>query len=82
VIEIALSAEGLAAPDGAGIRIAKLLQLAGLAASAGEANRKLGENAVSINGEKFSGKTLDRESLGDAPALRLGKKSVRVQWLP
>jgi tyrosyl-tRNA synthetase len=82
VVEIALSAEGLAAPDGAGIRIAKLLQLAGLAASAGEANRKLGENAVSINGEKFSGKTLDRESLGDAPALRLGKKSVRVQWLP
>lgn len=82
VIEIALSAEGLAAPDNAGIRIAKLLQLAGLAASAGEANRKLGENAVSINGEKFSGKTLDRESLGDAPALRLGKKSVRVQWLP
>jgi tyrosyl-tRNA synthetase len=82
VIEIALSAEGLAAPDGAGIRIAKLLQLAGLAASAGEANRKLGENAVSINGEKFSGKTLDRELLGDAPALRLGKKSVRVQWLP
>jgi tyrosyl-tRNA synthetase len=57
------------------------LVLAGLAASAGEATRKLAENAVSINGEKFSGKSLSREALGDSPTLRLGKKSVRVKWI-
>ena len=38
----------------------KLLVLAGLAASAGEATRKLAENAVSVNGEKFSGKVIGR----------------------
>ena len=87
VVEIALTAEGLAALsdndncDGSAIRIAKLLQLAGLASSAGEATRKLAENAVSINGEKFNGKTLEREAMGEAPALRLGKKSVRVKWI-
>jgi tyrosyl-tRNA synthetase len=82
VVEIALATDGLtSSPDREGIRIAKLLQLAGLAASAGEATRKLAENAVSINGEKFSGKILGREVLGDAPALRLGKKSVRVKWI-
>jgi len=76
-----LAAEGLLAEDGS-IRIPKLLVLAGLAASAGEATRKLAENAVSINGEKFSGKTLSREALGNAPTLRLGKKAVRVKWTP
>jgi tyrosyl-tRNA synthetase len=85
VIEIALTAEGLLTSTENGgdssIRIAKLLQLAGLASSAGEATRKLAENAVSVNGEKFNGKTLDKASLGEAPALRLGKKSVRVKWI-
>jgi tyrosyl-tRNA synthetase len=81
VVEIGLAAEGLAAPDGTGLRVSKLLQLSGLAGSAGEASRKLAENAVSINGEKFNGKTLDKASLGEAPALRLGKKSVRVKWI-
>ena len=78
-VAVSLSAEGLMAAEG--LRIAKLLQLAGLAASAGEATRKLAENAVSINGEKFSGKSLTREVLGESPTLRLGKKSVRVKWV-
>jgi tyrosyl-tRNA synthetase len=85
VVEIALRTDGLAALLDIGgnsvIRIPKLLQLAGLTVSTGEATRKLAENAVSINGEKFSGKTLDRGALGDSPALRLGKKSVRVKWI-
>jgi tyrosyl-tRNA synthetase len=85
-VAVSLSAEGLHAPPVEGhseqqLRIAKLLQLAGLAASAGEATRKLAENAVSINGEKFNGKTLSQESLGETPTLRLGKKSVRVKWI-
>jgi tyrosyl-tRNA synthetase len=81
VVEIAASSEGLLDADGA-VRVPKLLMLAGLAASAGEATRKLGENAVSVNGSKFSGRVIARSELGEAPSLRLGKKSVRVTWLP
>ena len=62
------------------IRLPKLLQLAGLASSTGEATRKLAEKAVSINGVKFCGKTVDRAQLGQSPVLRLGKRSVRIQW--
>jgi tyrosyl-tRNA synthetase len=80
-VSVSLAAQGLAAAEGEGLRIAKLLQLAGLAASAGEATRKLAENAVSVNGEKFGGKTLTREALGESPTLRLGKKAVRVTWV-
>jgi tyrosyl-tRNA synthetase len=63
------------------IRVARLLQLAGLAASAGEATRKIGENAVSIDGRKFSGKLERWENLASGPVLRLGKKSVRIEWV-
>ena len=52
-----------------------------LATSTGEATRKLGENAVSINGEKFTDRTIDLEQLGDSPILRLGKRAVRVEWV-
>jgi len=60
------------------VRTAKLLQLSGLAASSGEATRKLAENAVSINGEKFSAKLIPNIKPGDTLTLRLGKKSVRA----
>jgi tyrosyl-tRNA synthetase len=84
-VEVSILAEGLLSSDAdsgtePAIRIPKLLQLAGLAASAGEASRKLAENAVSINGIKFTGKLAPREELGDTPVLRLGKKQVRVKW--
>jgi tyrosyl-tRNA synthetase len=81
VVEIALSAEGLAAAGDAEIRMAKLLQLAGLASSTGEATRKLAENAVSLDGEKFSGKLLNGVKVGSSHTLRLGKRSVRVSWV-
>jgi tyrosyl-tRNA synthetase len=81
VVQISRSAEGLAAAEGTEIRVAKLLQLAGLASSAGEATRKLAENAVSVNAEKFNEKVIKVETLGDSPTLRLGKKSVRVEWV-
>ena len=85
VVKIALNAEGLIKirdlQDGDDISIAKLLHLAGLAASMGEANRKLAENAVSINGAKFSGKTESLSTLGDEPIVRLGKRAVRVEWV-
>jgi tyrosyl-tRNA synthetase len=79
VVQVSRTSDGLATPEGE-VKLAKLLVLAGLATSAGEATRKLGENAVSVNGEKFAGKVMSWEALGEAPALRLGKKSVRVKW--
>jgi tyrosyl-tRNA synthetase len=85
VVEISLLTEGLAVEldlqGGSIVRVPKLLQLAGLASSAGEATRKLGENAVSVNGEKYSDKLLRGVNAGGSVALRLGKKSVRVEWV-
>ena len=77
-VEVSASMEGLAA-DGV-VKLPKLLVLAGLAASAGEAQRKIAENAVSVNGEKVTERSMSRETLGDSPALRLGKRAVRVRW--
>jgi tyrosyl-tRNA synthetase len=81
VVKIAREAEGLASGENGELRLPKLLQLTGLAASTGEATRKLGENAVSINGEKFSGRTVSFDQLGPKPVLRLGKRAVRVEWV-
>jgi tyrosyl-tRNA synthetase len=36
---------------------------------------------VSLNGEKISGRTHGKQAMGDSPVLRLGKKSVRVEWV-
>jgi len=80
VVKISLAAEGLLAEPGA-VRLPKLLHLAGLAASGGEATRKLAENAVSVDGEKFAEKVLPGAAVGGTVALRLGKKSVRVEWV-
>ncbi|MEO7027993.1 MAG: tyrosine--tRNA ligase [Acidobacteriaceae bacterium] len=86
MVSIALSADGLQAAETDGVnaermlRVPKLLQLAGLAPSAAEATRKLKENAVSINGEKFSASVVVRAKLGERPTLRLGKKAVQVEW--
>ncbi len=86
VVEISLSTDGLHTPpvDGSTaermLRVPKLLQLAGLAPSTTEAVRKLKENAVSINGDKFSAIVVARTKMGEQPTLRLGKKAVRVAW--
>jgi tyrosyl-tRNA synthetase len=77
VVKVSLAEDGLM--QGEEIRVPKLLVLTGLASSTGEATRKLGENAVSVNGEKISARTIGRSVLGASPALRLGKKSVRVE---
>src|ERR1700761_507108 len=77
-VEVSASMEGLAA-DGV-VKLPRLLVLAGLAASAGEGQRKIAENAVSVNGEKVTERSMSRETLGDSPALRLGKRAVRVRW--
>ena len=61
------------------IKIPRLLQIVGLAASTGEANRKITEGAVSINGIRFSGKTEKFDSISNGLTLRLGKKQVRIE---
>jgi len=88
VVKIDLTTEGLLEtmdispePEVIVVKIAKLLNMAGLASSIGEANRKLAENAVSINGNKFSGKIEMLKHLGDNPTLRLGKRAVRLEWV-
>ena len=85
VIRLSPTEEGLMAVSTDGpaveIRLPKLLVLAGLASSAGEATRKLAENAVSLNGEKITGRTCAKEAMGESPTLRLGKKSVRIEWI-
>src|SRR5271168_3237868 len=84
VVKVSLAEEGLmAVADGgaAEVRVPKLLVLAGLASSTGEATRKLAENAVSLNGEKIAGRTYGKEAMGASPTLRLGKKSVRIEWV-
>jgi tyrosyl-tRNA synthetase len=78
VVAVSLAAEGLAAEGG--LRLPKLLVLAGLSASGGDATRMIKANAVSINGEKTSASVVTREELGEAPALRLGKKAVKVEF--
>jgi tyrosyl-tRNA synthetase len=80
VVTISFSTEGLLDVVTGDLRIPKLLVLAGLATSAGEATRKLIENAVSINAEKVTVRTISRARLGESPILRLGKKSVRLDW--
>ncbi len=80
VVEVSAAMDGLVQEDGA-VRLPKLLHAAGLAASAGEATRKLAEHAVSVNGEKVSERVIGRTELGESPVLRLGKKSVRVKWM-
>jgi tyrosyl-tRNA synthetase len=88
VVKIDLTTDGLLETAGATmheekvmVRLPKLLHLSGLAASMAEANRKIAENAVSVNGEKTSAKTELLDKLGNTPTLRLGKRAVRVEWL-
>jgi tyrosyl-tRNA synthetase len=84
-VGVAKNADGLihlsdAASGAQSVRMATLLVLTGLASSSGEATRKLNENAVSINGAKSNERFVSLEVLGESPALRLGKRSVRVRW--
>ena len=86
VVRVAMHAEGLihisdAATGARSVRVATLLVITGLASSSGEATRKLNENAISINGTKSNQRFVSLGVLGDSPVLRLGKKSVRIEWI-
>lgn len=61
------------------IRIDKLLRATGLAASGAEANRKLRENAVSVNGVKHREMSYEVPAGASELVLKFGKKWARVR---
>lgn len=61
------------------IRIDKLLRATGLAASGAEANRKLRENAVSVNGVKHREMSYEVPVGASELVLKFGKKWARVR---
>jgi tyrosyl-tRNA synthetase len=80
VVEVSVATVGLLAEPGV-VRLPKMLVLAGLAASGSEATRKLAENAVSVDGERFAERVMPGGVVGGEVVLRLGKKSARVRWV-
>ena len=60
------------------VRVDKLLKEAGLVASRTEAERKIKEGAVTINGDAISGPILDASGL-DGMLIRVGKRVKRVK---
>ncbi len=70
------------AVDGQGVRIANLLKEAGLAASTSEANRKIGEGAVKIDGVRLSDRGLTLKA-GAEHVFQLGaRRFARVRLEP
>ena len=70
------------AVDGAGLRIANLLKEAGLAGSTSEANRKIGEGAVKIDGTRVSDRGLTLKA-GAEHVFQLGtRRFARVRLEP
>ena len=70
------------AVDGEGLRIANLLKEAGLAASTSEANRKIGEGAVKIDGVRLSDRGLTLKA-GAEHVFQLGaRRFARVRLEP
>jgi len=68
--------------DAAGLRIANLLKEAGLAGSTSEANRKIGEGAVKIDGVRVSDRALTLKA-GTEHVFQLGaKRFARVRLEP
>jgi len=61
------------------IRLDKLLRATGLAQSGAEANRKLKENAVSVNGTKHSEMSYEVPEGASELVLKFGKKWARVR---
>jgi tyrosyl-tRNA synthetase len=67
--------------DAAGLRIANLLKAAGLAASTSEANRKIEEGAVKLDGERVSDRALTLHAGADH-VLQVGtRRYARVQLI-
>ncbi len=61
--------------DGLPVKLPKLLVALGLAASGAEANRKIAEKAVKVDGETASGNTIEISQLPAKIVVRLGKRA-------
>jgi len=69
----------VATKEGNDIRADRLLVAAGLASSVSEANRKIKENSVRVNGEPFSGFVIARNGADNTPlTIQLGRKVRRI----
>ncbi|MGA8110626.1 MAG: tyrosine--tRNA ligase [Acidobacteriaceae bacterium] len=75
--EVTIPLAEIAGPADSGhtIRVPKLLVRLGLAASGAEANRKLAENAVRIDGETITAPTLSVSALPARLTVRVGKRA-------
>jgi len=73
-----VAVESKGSSSNGGIRVDKLLKEAGLASSRTEAERKIKEGAVSVNGATVSSPTLDTNGVA-ALLVRVGKRVKRVR---
>jgi tyrosyl-tRNA synthetase len=74
--EVAVVFGDVAGPDGAGqIRVPKLLVKLGLASSGAEANRKIAEKAVRVDGSVVEGMAITTPLLPARLVVRLGKRA-------
>jgi tyrosyl-tRNA synthetase len=73
--EVAVTFADVAGSEPNQIRLPKLLVALGLAASGAEANRKIAEKAVKLDGETASGNTVTVASLPARIVFRLGKRA-------
>jgi tyrosyl-tRNA synthetase len=73
--EVLVSYADVAGAEANQVRLPKLLVQMGLAASGAEANRKIGEKAVKLDGESAVGSTFSVGSLPAKIVVRLGKRA-------
>jgi tyrosyl-tRNA synthetase len=73
--EVAVPYAGIAGPETKQIRVPKLLVQLGLAASGAEANRKIGERAVKLDGETAENLIVTLPEIPARVVVRLGKRA-------
>jgi tyrosyl-tRNA synthetase len=73
--EIAVAYADVAGAEKNQVRLPKLLVATGLAASGAEANRKIAEKAVRVDGELASGTVISVGALPAKMVVRLGKRA-------
>ena len=73
--EVAIPSADVAGTEANQIRLPKLLVALGLAASGAEANRKIAEKAVKLDGETVTGNVASVNSLPARLVVRLGKRA-------
>jgi tyrosyl-tRNA synthetase len=82
VEEVSLRWTDVVAKEGNGVRPDRLLVQAGLAASAAEANRKIKEKAVRVNGELLAGNLIPLPPGPASLTLQLGRKIKKITITP